>query len=544
MRRSVAYPVLLACGAALFLLNLGAPGLWDVDEGNNAEAAREMFMSGDWIVPTFNYQLRSDKPALLYWLQALAYGVFGVNEFSARLPSALAAMVTVLLAYELGRGMFGPAAGVLSGLIAASTVMIAAAAHFANPDALLNACTVAVFLLFWISVRSNDARWLVPAGAAAGLGVLAKGPVAVALPGLVGLAFLTLSRRLRLLADRRLAWAVVACLAVALPWYVGVGARTKGEFLRGFFLTHNIGRFSAAMEGHRGPLYYYLVCLVVGFAPWSAFVVPALRHAWRCQRNTLVGDDAPGRRDAIRYLALWIVVYLGFFSLSATKLPNYILPVAVPLAILTALYLADWRSGRLSMAPWEAAASIAGWLLTGVVVIVGALVAAGRLGGLKDLRTLPSVEGVALIGLVPITCGPLLAWLHRREARTAAVVCAAAGSVTFVTALAAWGAVLVDRHKAPRMLIATLLEHPAEPEIRVACYQFPRPSVVFYCRREVLQLPSDAEAADFLRYPMASYLLCPQTTWDALRAQVPAARILDAHWDLYRGAPVVLVTNR
>src|SRR5438477_9692462 len=114
------YALLAAVWALLCLPNLGSPSLWDIDEGNNAEAAREMLVSGDWIVPTFNYQLRVDKPALLYWCQIAAYRLFGVNEFAARLPSALAALAAILLTYELGRRMFGAAAGLLAGLVLAS----------------------------------------------------------------------------------------------------------------------------------------------------------------------------------------------------------------------------------------------------------------------------------------------------------------------------------------------------------------------------------------------------------------------------------------
>src|SRR5947207_13347847 len=115
--RAAHYLLLLVVTCRMTLPNLGVPSLWDVDEGHNAEAAREMLDSGNWIVPTFNYQLRVDKPALLYWLQIFAYRSFGVNEFSARLPSALAGLVTILMAYELGRSMFGPTTGLIAGLI-------------------------------------------------------------------------------------------------------------------------------------------------------------------------------------------------------------------------------------------------------------------------------------------------------------------------------------------------------------------------------------------------------------------------------------------
>src|SRR5262245_32087958 len=120
--RSGHYLLLLLAWAALCLVNLGGPSLWDIDEGNNAECAREMYESDNWIVPTFNFFLRIDKPVLLYWLQMTAYRVCGVNEFAARLPSALAALAAVLLCYELGRQMFGAGAGFLAGLILASTL--------------------------------------------------------------------------------------------------------------------------------------------------------------------------------------------------------------------------------------------------------------------------------------------------------------------------------------------------------------------------------------------------------------------------------------
>src|SRR5947209_10649369 len=114
------YALLLSAGAALFLLNLGGPSLWDVDEGRNATAAGEMLEADEWVIPTFNATLRSHKPVLLYWLQMTAYRAFGVNEFAARLPSALAALLTILVTYELGRRAFDAATGLLAGLVLAS----------------------------------------------------------------------------------------------------------------------------------------------------------------------------------------------------------------------------------------------------------------------------------------------------------------------------------------------------------------------------------------------------------------------------------------
>src|SRR5713101_6286820 len=190
------YGLLLAVAIALTLPNLGACSLWDIDEGNNAEAAREMLDCGNWVVPTHNYQLRVDKPALLYWLQIGAFRLFGINEFAARFPSALAALAAVLMTYELGGRMFGAATGLLAGIILASAGLFCASAHFANPDALLNASTVLTFHFFWLSFVRGGRSWLILAGISTGLGFLAKGPVALLLPGAVIGLFLCWSRQL------------------------------------------------------------------------------------------------------------------------------------------------------------------------------------------------------------------------------------------------------------------------------------------------------------------------------------------------------------
>ncbi|HMF12656.1 MAG TPA: glycosyltransferase family 39 protein, partial [Gemmataceae bacterium] len=198
------YILLLAVGAGLFLPNLGGPSLWDIDEGNNVEAAREMLAKDEWIVPTFNFELRVDKPALLYWLEIAAFRLFGVNEFAGRLPSALAALLGSLATYELGRRMFGATAGLLSGLMLASAVLFCAAAHFANPDALLSACTTLSFVCFWNSFVRGDRSWFLLCAVATGLAMLAKGPVGLVLPSAVALLFLFWAGQLRRLVDWRL----------------------------------------------------------------------------------------------------------------------------------------------------------------------------------------------------------------------------------------------------------------------------------------------------------------------------------------------------
>lgn len=536
------YLLLITVAAALYLPCLGRPSLWDIDEGNNAEAAREMLRADNWRVPTFNYHLRVDKPALLYWLQILAYQAFGVGEFAARLPSALAALLTVLATYELGRLLYGPAAGLLSGLILASAVMFCAAGHFANPDALLTACTTLAFLCFARGLAVGRPGF-VGAGVMCGLAVLAKGPVGVALPLGVTALYLAWVRQLRHLGSLRSLAGTVAFLLVAVPWYVWVGLETRGEFLRGFFLRHNLERFTAPMEGHSGSALYYVVVFILGFLPWSVFLGPACWYAFQGTRDDK--DRNSSNLSPGRLLACWAGVYVVFFSFSHTKLPNYILPMYPAVALLTGNLLAAWQSGRVELPRWVLHVCLACLAVAGIGVTVGLAVAGGAIvvPALRG-RSLPGLEALAALGLVPFLGATLAWWAARRGHRTGAVVSVTAASLLFVGSLAAWGGVVVDRYKAPRLLAEVIRRQDTDPEVRIACYSYTQPSLVFYCRREVPALADEKQALEFLRTPLPVFLVLPAPRWEQMADRARGAwRLLGRHRDLYRNSDIVVIAN-
>jgi 4-amino-4-deoxy-L-arabinose transferase-like glycosyltransferase len=532
------HALLVVVCVALYLPNLGGPSLWDIDEGNNSACSQTMLESGDYVVPYFNGVLRPDKPALLYWLQAEAYRAFGVNEFAARLPSALAALVAVLLTYELGHRLFDPGTGLLAGVVLASATLFSAAAHFANPDALLSACTLLTFLAWWQAFTRGGIGWFLAAGAAAGLGVLAKGPVAILLPvGASGL-FLLWSRRLGFLWDRRVLWSCLACGLVFAPWYVWVGVETKAEFLRGFLLTHNVGRYFDPMEGHRGGPYYYPLVLLAGMAPWSAFLAPAVWYA--LGRRARADDPAApgGLPPAYRFLWCWLVVYLVFFSLAGTKLPNYILPAYAPAALLVGRFLVRWGRGAVEPSRWLLGAGLLGFALVGVVVAVGLLAVGGTL-------RLPGVTAWAAVGALPVLGAAVAGWLVWRGRRGPALAALGAAAVAFLGPAAAWGVSAVDAAKAPRPLVRAISRQQTERDIRVVCYHYFQPSLVFYARRYVPFAADDEQALEYLRYPVQVFLVLPAEDWERLRPLVRTpCRVVCRHGDLYRQCDVVVVTNR
>lgn len=539
------YLLLSLAAALLFLPNLGLPSLWDIDEGHNAEAAREMMASGNWIVPTFNFQLRVDKPALLYWLQIAAYETFGINEFAARLPSALAALLAVLICYELGRCLFGAREGFYAGIILASSVLFCASAHFANPDALLNATTLLTCFCLWQALAEGRPAWFLASGISSGLAVLAKGPVGLVLPGAIAFVFLTWTYGWRRLRSWYLGGGILTFIFTALPWYVWVGVDTRTDFLRGFFFTHNVGRFLQPMESHGGPVFYYLLVLLVGLAPWSIFLGLTSWQTW----TTLRRPDSERTYRATQFLVSWIGVYLIFFSLSRTKLPNYVLPIYPPLALLTARFLETWRqrATRANLSsPWLERACVASLASVGVITILGLLWASGilEIPGVRG-RRFPGLERWAFLGLWPLLGALIGGWLLRQRRQDAVLKVLSVCAVLYTGTLAAWGGSALEAYKAPRLLTQAFDEDHAYREVRVGCYQYYQPSLVFYAQREVIRLEDEAKLLEFFTYPAQVYVFLPASVWPELEAKIPGTRrVLARQHDMYRGYEVLLVTNQ
>ena len=327
---------LLLGAAALWLLPaLGLYPLFNDDEGAFSEATREILQSGDWLSTTLNGAPRYDKPILIYWLQALSVSAFGLNEFALRLPSALAALAWIYAILRFAAPRLGAAGGWLAAWIAASSLGVLAMGRAATADALLNALIAATMFDLWRHLESQ-ARGAGPQRAAlrraylwTGLGLLTKGPIALLVPGAVGLAYGLSQRGWR---DWRVwlstaldpaGWLIL--LGVAAPWYLAQWQLHGREFIDGFLVHHNLERFHGTLEGHGGSLLYYVAVAPALLLPWSGLLWQAARRAPRDWREPLS-----------RYLLTWFGFVFVFFSLSGTKLPHYLLYGMTPLFLLLA----------------------------------------------------------------------------------------------------------------------------------------------------------------------------------------------------------------
>nr|BAL56404.1 hypothetical conserved protein [uncultured Planctomycetota bacterium] len=565
--------------SACVLPNLGAHSLWDVDEARNAECAREMWEAGDWIVPTFNYELRTDKPILPYWLMMVSFEMFGVSEWAARWPSAVAGIVTCVLSWWLAASMFGRETALLAGLLLPGAVLFNVLSHAVTPDALLMLWTTAALLSAWRGGQNGQACWLGWFGAWTGLAVLTKGVVGILLPMTAVGWFLIWERRLRVLASRWLVWGVGILLGVVLPWYVAVGVATKGEWLRGFFGRHHYERFTTPLEGHSGGLWYHPVMLLVGFAPWSVWLAPVVwcvarmwwerRRAMQTARSSAVasppsGESEPGmpaampdwpnrqplqpaETSALRFLICWCGTWLIFFSVARTKLPNYVAPIYPALAILTAWWMVSWRAGRMQVARWVMGTGMAVWAFVGAGVSLGLMFASGTLPlPVLQGHTVPGLAWLVWLGVIPIVGAVGAAYAWRKDKRLGVLVSLVSSGLVFVALGAAIGPVLVHPAKVAHRLGQTIRQSQTEPEIRVACYGWFQPSIVFYVQRPVANLREVQEACDWLDHPLESYLIVSRPWWEErlLPALKTSATVLACYWDFTRRREILVIVNR
>ncbi len=324
--------------AFLFFYGLGHFGLVGADEPRYAQVAREMLERHDCITPVLGGRPWLEKPPLYYWQAMLAYRIFGVRDWAARLPSAFDATLLVLAVFFFLR-RFRPGIQLDGALIAASSAGIVGYARAASMDMAL-AATFTIAMLAWWAWRESKAKiYLVFFYGFLALGMLAKGPVAPFLAILVIVIYTVAVRDSRLAVQTLWLPGIVIFCAIALPWYLAVQLRNP-NFFREFILEHNLGRFSHDLYHHSEPFWYYLPVTALALVPWTVFVVPALVHPlrkWWAGRK-----KAAANRDDLKdmftvFACCWFIVPLLFFSLSQSKLPGYILP-AIPAG---ALLLAD-----------------------------------------------------------------------------------------------------------------------------------------------------------------------------------------------------------
>ena len=405
--------------AIIWFGTLGTRDLVDPDEGRYSEISREMALSGDWVTPRLNDLKYFEKPPLQYWATAIAFRLFGVNEFSARLWVGLCGFFTVLILSHTARRLWGARVADYAALIAGSSVYLVALSHVVTLDMGVSFFLTVVLCGFLLAqqdgAKDPESRrymwltWAAMAGAA-----LSKGLIGVVIPGAVLVLYGIVCcdwapwRRMRWLSG------LAIFFLLALPWHLLVASRNP-EWAQFYLIHEHFTRFLTTEHHRIEPWHFFLPLLLLGLLPWASWLPAALRHSWAAE---------PGRFQTNRFLLIWAGFIFLFFSASGSKLPAYILPLFPALVLLLAQTIAKAETrvlkvhGLLLLAFWVVLAiaafvfaekavtsaspqhyhALAMWLLAGSLIAGAICVASARMAVL--LRPIVATLLIAASGLV------------------------------------------------------------------------------------------------------------------------------------------------
>ncbi|QLE42448.1 glycosyltransferase family 39 protein [Nostoc sp. C052] len=553
---------LMLIGWVAFGWNLGNIGLIDETEPLFAEASRQMFVTGDWITPFFNGDTRFDKPALIYWCQAIAFHLIGVNEWAVRLPSAIAAFGLVCLAFytiqwyltkqdELEQ-VSRPTRRYLISFIAAALMALNPEtiiwARTGVSDMLLTGCMGSALLCFFLGYAGKESRgageqgsrgaelitnalfpnkWYLAFYVLIAGAILTKGPVGIVLPGLIVGAFLLYVGKVReVLREMNLFIGILIILGLSVPWYALVIWRNGWNYINSFFGYHNLERFTEVVNGHSAPWYFYFVIVLLGFAPYSVYLPASIIRLKFWQRSHWRSLERFQQFGLFAWF--WFASIFVFFCIAVTKLPSYVLPLMPAAAILVALLWSDLfpntenendteklldNSSSSPRIPIPASLVWSGWVN---VVFLSFLATAlfnlthilGTDPAISNFHELIQQSGIPVIaGVIWLVCAVLVAGFLLIRRWNYVISINLIGFVAFLIFVLTPALFFIDRERQLplRELSAVVLEA-KQPDEELIMLGFKKPSVVFYSHIHVNYLGFPQEALQHIKNQAAKGL--------------------------------------
>ena len=567
-RRDRVLLVLLAL--CVFLPGLGSRDLWNPDEPRYAEVAREMRVEGDWFVPHVNGEVYSQKPPLLFWLIDLSSLATGgeVTEWSARLPSALAAVAAILLTFLIAERLspdeIARRVAWLAAAVYGTCVKILWQGHVGQIDMLLSAL-VALAVWFWVrgytERRPGFYRLFF---LATGFATLAKGPVGLLPPLLSVVAYLSVVGERGEIRRMKIPTGLLLWALPVLAWLVPAGFDAGWPYLQSIVFKQNVTRYADPWH-HFQPPWYYLTVIPGDFFPWSFVLPSALVVGWRRfvragrRGRAEVADDAPAPGAALRgpflFGLCWMVATVVFFSISPAKRTVYILTMYPAMALLVALALAWWSGWAGGVGRQEGGGADGeaprgpdrGWLLWPLGLLAGLTVLLPVAAPFVAARQAEVLEplGPGLVPRVVTLCavlalGAVAAWgLARRGRVRRAAFALAAGSALFGLGVFLLVLPRFDVVKSARGLSRTLVERmaPGEP---YAIYPRLDAPVLFYTRRVSVALDGEQELRRFVARPGRKWLMIER---DDLAKLDPPLPLVEVARDADRKDGYILMTD-
>lgn len=501
--------IILLLAVVILFTGLGRLPFIDRDEGEYSTVAQEMLDRSDYVIPHVNGRAYFEKPALFFWTMALSFQALGRTESAGRLPSAFSGLVVVLMLSWFGRRHGGPGLGMLAGLFGLTSIMLVMMSRVALVDMLLTVWTTAALMLFYegyLASKPRDRWWFQGGWAALGLSFLTKGPVGVLVPVLALLPLAVMDRTLGATLKRvRIPTGLLIFLVISGPWYLLAFQRAGMDFYNGFFVGQNINRFTEVLLGHGPPIWYYIPVLCLGVWPWAFFAIPTLWRGLIKTSRAKRAADPTARFDL--FLCLWLLAGLILFSLSATKLPHYILPV-VPAALLLAArwwqeFLDGTRFGRFEKGTVFIMTALIGMVLALLLILINGflpeILVAVRAGINPDSAEYAFPPNAPDLGLgtpiVGVLTGALvlLSLFFAKKARTqnALVSMALAGGIFIIGLTHITAPIVFDYLQTPARNLAVGVRATIGPDERLAGFGLYKPTLWFYTGNHIQRIRSD-----------------------------------------------------
>ena len=469
--------VLLVLAIAPYFVDLGGSSIWDANEAYYVDTPREMMERGDYVIPMFNYEPRLNKPVLSYWMVAGLYKLFGVSVGVQRFGIAVGGMVLIAAAFILGWLIVQPDIRNPEPHQASTAALLAAVGLASDPrlvmfarrifiDIWISAFMALILAFFALSERIPARRrlFLVLMYVCVGLGVLTKGPIAAALPGLVFFLYLLVHRELRRVTEMMIPLGVLIVAAIVVPWYYALYLRDGWTYIVTFFFGENVGRYLSGIgQITRRPWWFYGPVVLGDGLPLSLFLLAAAVlwfRRWRANRVQTL-------------LWLWILTIVAFFSLSHDKQDLYVFPIVPAVAALGDAAVMRWKdSPRVTLTTATVAGVLFAVLGAGVLYLLGG---AGRVY---------AIEGVTAAGIAVVAGGALAAILAATRRISMAVAVLAASLIVFNWIFVLRVLPSFERYK-PVPPLSDYLRDRLQPDDRIAHFNVALPSMVYYLRHRV-----------------------------------------------------------
>lgn len=443
--------------AAAWFATLQVRPMFDPDEGRYAEIPREMVASGDWLTPRLDGLKYFEKPPLQYWASAAAYSVFGLSEWTSRLWTVGLAFACLPMVFAWTRRLYGSNAALAAVAALALSPYFGIVGHLDLLDAGFTSWLTGAVFAFTLAQSSevggrDERRWMLVAWLAAALAILSKGIVVGVLTGVSLIVYSLIERDMRPWKRLHLAVGLPLFLLVGAPWFVAVSLRNP-DFPRFFFIHEHFARFLTTVHQRVEPWWFFLPLLLLGVLPWGLSLAGASARAWR--------DPGPTPQfKPLRFLLIFAVFTLVFFSASGSKLAPYIQPMFPPLAVIVGVYVAD-RTGCLRRMS----------LITAILVT---FVAAGLLIYSALRNSFVPHEAViwAAAAVIAMLVAVGVAWTQqRRGVMASALVVAAAGALAWQCFMTALGVVPPARSARDLVVAVKPYVHPQTALFSVGQYR-------------------------------------------------------------------------